>query len=156
MRTSPHRTKVWSLASLLALGLLPAWADGTNAVPALTPLPPSGLPFLRVMGALMLVIGIFLGGVWLFRNWQRLALRSGTAPKLNVLEVRSLGGRQALYVIGYDRERFLVSATPTGINLLTHLPTAEAATESTAANSAAPMPPALAFGQVLAQMLKGK
>jgi len=31
------------------------------------------LPLLNVMGALALVIGIFLGGVWLFRNWQRLA-----------------------------------------------------------------------------------
>jgi flagellar biogenesis protein FliO len=40
---------------------------------------------LRVTGALALVIGIFLAGVWLFRNWQRLAVRRGRAPKLNVL-----------------------------------------------------------------------
>ena len=83
--------------------------------------------FLRMGGALLLVLGLFLIGVWLFRNWQRLALRNGTAPKLNVLEVKSLGQRQAIYVVGYQQQRMLVATSPAGVTLLSHLPEAEEA-----------------------------
>lgn len=114
------------------------------------PAPVLGLSILRVFGALILVLAIFLGGVWLFRNWQRLAVQRGRAPKLNVLEVRSLGGRQALYVIGYERERFLLSSSSTGVNLVTHLPSAE---ESSLVVEEAQ--PTIAFSQVLAQVLRG-
>jgi flagellar biogenesis protein FliO len=144
--------RVGGLASSFFI-LHSAFAQTTNSVPALPPVPEVGLSFLRVLGALILVIAIFLLGVWLFRNWQRLALNRGRAPQLNVLETRSLGGRQALYVVGYDRERFLLSASPTGVNLLTHLPPAD---ESEPASVAAATPqPTVAFGQVLAQMLRG-
>ena len=143
------------LATLTAFVALawshPTLADGTNAVPAIAPMPDVGLSFLRVIGALIFVLAIFLGGVWLFRNWQRLAVKRGQAPKLNVLEVRSLGGRQALYVVGYERERFLLSSSPNGVALVTHLP----ASEETAATAQSPAPTAV-FSQVLAQMLRGK
>lgn len=102
------------------------------------------------MGALALVIGIFLGGVWLFRNWQRLAVQRGRAPKLNILETRSLGGRQAIFVVGYERERFLISSSPGGVNLLSHLPSVVEG--ETAAKSS----PAPSFTQALTQVLKGK
>jgi flagellar biogenesis protein FliO len=82
--------------------------------------------FLRMGGALLLVLGLFLTGVWLFRNWQRLALRNGTAPRLNVLEVKSLGQRQAIYVVGYQQQRMLVATSPAGVTLLSHLPEADA------------------------------
>src|SRR5579862_5035627 len=104
----------------------------TNFVSApLTPpaLPDAGVSFLRVMGALALVIGLFLGGVWLFKNWQRLAIQRGRAPKLSVLECRSLGGRHAIYVIGYEQQRFLISSSPGGVSLLSHLPVAGETTE---------------------------
>jgi flagellar biogenesis protein FliO len=104
----------------------------------------------RVFGALVLVIGIFLGGVWLFRNWQRLALQRGGPPKLNILETRSLGGRQALYVVGYEQGRFLIASSPAGVSLLSHLP--DATGEEAAAGGSAPSP----FQQTLAQLLKGK
>lgn len=147
-----RRTLLRHLALLAALTWTHcAWADGTNAVPALTPLPDAGLSLLRVLGALLFVLAVFLGGVWLFRNWQRLAVKRGSAPKLNVLEVRSLGGRQALYVVGYERERFLLSSSPTGVSLVTHLPSAE----ETAATAPTPAP-TVAFSQVLTQMLRGK
>ena len=133
---------------------LNAGAETNPAAAPLTaaPLPDMGVSFLRVMGALALVIGIFLGGVWLFKNWQRLAVQRGRAPKLNVLETRSLGGRHALFVVGYDQERFLVSSSPGGVTLLSHLP---AAAESEL-NLAAGNPPLPAFTQALAQVLKGK
>ena len=117
----------------------------------LTPpaLPDAGVSFLRVMGALALVIGIFLGGVWIFKNWQRLAIQRGRAPKLSVLESRSLGGRHAIYVIGYEQQRFLISSSPGGVNLLSHLPASSETTE--AESSAKP-----SFTQALGQALKGK
>jgi flagellar biogenesis protein FliO len=114
--------------------------------------PDAGLSFIRVLGALALVIGLFLGGVWLFKNWQRLAVQRGRAPKLNIFETRSLGNRHAVFVVGYESERFLIASSPTGVNLLSHLPVAvETETAATETNSPAP-----SFAQALAQVLKRK
>ena len=129
--------------------------DATNspALPLPMPqLPDAGPSVLRVMGALALVLGIFLGGVWVFRNWQRLTIQRGRAPKLNILETRALGGKNALYVIGYEQERFLLSSSPNGVNLLSHLPSAGEKDAPTETNPEAKP----AFAQALAQVLKGK
>jgi flagellar biogenesis protein FliO len=132
-----------------------AFAETTNslAAPLVAPaLPNAGLSIVRVFGALVLVIGIFLGGIWLFKNWQRLAVQRGRAPKLSVFETRSLGGRHAIYVVGYNQERFLISSSPGGVNLLSHLPTAtEGEADANAKNSPAP-----SFAQALTQVFKGK
>jgi len=82
-------------------------------------------PVLRMGGALALVIGLFLTGVWLFKNWQRLTRRRGALPKLSVLEVKSLGQRQAIYVVGYEQQRMLLASSPAGVVLLSHLPEAD-------------------------------
>ncbi|HUI06958.1 MAG TPA: flagellar biosynthetic protein FliO [Verrucomicrobiae bacterium] len=101
------------------------------------PLADAGTSVLRVFGALLLVLALFFGGVWLFKNWQRFAARqNGTVPKLNVLEVKPLGNRHALYVIGYDRQRMLVASSPAGITLLGPLP--EASEEEACAAVARP------------------
>lgn len=143
------------LTIALALIATSALASDTNA-PAnleLPPLPSAGPSIIRVMGALALVLGIFFGGVWLFRNWQRLTIQRGRAPKLNVIETRPLGGKHALYVIGYEQERFLLSASPTGVSLLTHLPAAEKdSAETTDTTTQAPP----SFAQALTKVLKGK
>ncbi len=129
-----------------------ARAQATNLISTAPPLPNVGGSFIRVLGALALVLGIFLGGVWLFKNWQRLANRNGSAPKLNILETRSLGARQGIFVIGYDKQRFLIASSPTGVNLLSHLPDAEISETETGEKKSAPMP----FAQALASVLKGK
>jgi flagellar biogenesis protein FliO len=132
-----------------------AFAESTNAVavPLTAPaLPDAGLSLLRVFGALSLVIGLFLGGIWLFKNWQRLTVQRGHAPKLNLLETRSLGGRHAVSVIGYEQERFLIATSPAGVSLLSHLPNATEA-EAPAPEKTTPPP---SFAQALAQVLKGK
>jgi flagellar biogenesis protein FliO len=98
----------------------------TNVPAISSALPDMGTSLLRVMGALVLVIAIFLAGVWLFKNWQRLTLRKGATPKLNVLEVRSLGQRQAIYVVGYEQQRMLLASSSAGVTLISHLPAAEA------------------------------
>jgi flagellar biogenesis protein FliO len=125
-------------------------STATTFTPALST-PDVGVSLLRVMGALALVLGVFLAGVWLFRNWQRLSVRRGRAPKLNVLEIRSLGGRQSIYVVGYEQERFLLASSPAGVNFLTHLP--GAGNDEAGASEAKPQMP---FAQALAQVLKGK
>ena len=131
--------------------LPPAFAEtATSPLAASPPLPDVGVSLLRVFGALAVVLAVFLGGVWLFRNWQRLVIQRGRKPRLNVLEVRSLGGRHALYVVGYDQDRFLLAASPAGVNLLSHLPPSE---EPLANKPEAAQP---SFAQALAQTLKGK
>ena len=158
MKKNTRRTKnflVTAIGVVAASSLLPsAFAQATNSVAALPVIAPAlpevGPSVLRVLGALALVIGIFLGGVWLFRNWQRIALQRGNKPKLNIVETRSLGGRQALYVVGYEQGRFLVASTPSGVSLLSHLPDATA--EETPFEGKNPP----VFAQALTQMLKGK
>ena len=120
----------------------------TNVLALPGALPDAGASVLRVFGALVLVIALFLAGVWLFRNWQRFATRKGGAPRLNILEVRSLGQRQAIYVVGYDQQRMLLASSPAGVALLSHLPAAE---ESEPISAPAKPSFAAAFQQVLAR-----
>jgi flagellar biogenesis protein FliO len=87
-------------------------------------LPDTGAAILRVCGAFFVVVALFLGGVWLFRNWQRLAMQKSGAAKLNLIEVKSLGQRQAIYVVGYQQQRMLLASSPAGVTLLSHLPSA--------------------------------
>jgi flagellar biogenesis protein FliO len=71
---------------------------------------------------------------------------------LNILESRSLGARQAVFVVAYEQQRFLVAASPAGVSLLSHLPETDPGTADTLPPAAGRMP----FGQALAQVLKRK
>jgi flagellar biogenesis protein FliO len=154
---SPGGITVWRMLKHGCWVFFFALNAGAETSPVTAPLvapslPDAGVSFLRVMGALALVIGIFLGGVWLFKNWQRLAVQRGRTPKLSIFESRSLGGRHAIYVVGYEQERFLISSSPGSVNLLSHLP---AATENET-NIAAGNPSPPTFTQALAHVLKAK
>jgi flagellar biogenesis protein FliO len=153
--SKPARRTQWLTIALTFL-CASAFAADTNAPVKLDlpPLPDAGPSIIRVIGALALVLGIFFGGVWLFRNWQRLTIQRGRAPKLNVLETRPLGGKHALYVIGYEQERFLLSASPTGVSLITHLPVATEKESAESTDTTTPAPPS--FAQALTKVLKGK
>lgn len=134
-----------------------AWADPAKLPPASADLPDMGLSVLRVFGALALVLALFLGGVWLFRNWQRLMVSNGRAPKLNVLEARRLGNRHALYVVGYEQQRFLIASSPTGINLLSPLPAVADGNGLGGGNgSNTATAPLMSFAQTLQQVLHRK
>ena len=126
---------------LLAAGTLPAAGADSLQTPSAV------YSLIRVLGALALVFVVLFGGAWLFRNWQRLTVRKGRVPKLNILEMKSLGARHALYVIGYERQRFLLSTAPAGISLISALP--EAATDE----AATPCQPG--FAETLARVLSG-
>jgi len=93
-----------------------------------------------------------LGGVWLLRNGRFSNFARGRAARLNVLESRSLGSRQALYVVAYNEERFLIGSTPAGINLLSHL----ASSPESEAELPSPATPNTSFSSALAQVLRGQ
>jgi flagellar biogenesis protein FliO len=124
MNTPPTR----ALRVALLVGVLFASAAhaATNSIAA----PGQGLPdvggsVVRMLGGLAFVFALFFGGVWVFRNWQRVT-RTRTQSRLNIFETRAIGPRQALYVVGYDQQRFLVAASPAGVSLVSALPDASA------------------------------
>ena len=94
----------------------------TNLPPVSPSLPDASFSVIRVFGAFVLVIGLFLAGAWVFKNWQRLGLQRGRATQLQILESKSLGGRHALYVVSYQHQRLLLASSPAGVTLVSHLP----------------------------------
>ena len=81
-----------TLLGWLAAGVC-AFAQNTNLTAELTPLPDATGSVVRVLGALALVLAVFFGGIWAFKNWQRLVRFKGPPAKLTVLEVRGLDNR---------------------------------------------------------------
>lgn len=122
-----------------------AFSETTSPTP---PLPDVGASVLRVFGALLLVLALFLGGVWLFRNSQRFLGHPNGGSKLNVIEVRSIGNRQALYVIAYGRQRLLLGSSPAGVSLVSPLPEAPEEEEL--------RPEVPSFGETLQRVLRRK
>jgi flagellar protein FliO/FliZ len=129
--------------------LAPVFAATSSAVT----LPASqsvGVALFRMLGSLALVIALFFAGIWVFRNMHRLNTRRGVQRKLQVLEGKSLGPRQAVYLVAYEQQRMLVGATPQGITLLTHLP------EGPAAEAESERIVSVSFGEALMQALGRK
>lgn len=125
-----------------------AFAQATNVLTLHSDLPSVGISAIRSVSALAIVLAVFFGGLWLFRNGQRLAWRKNGAPKLTILESRSLGSRFAIYVVGYEQQRLLIGSSPAGLSLLSQLPPGGAAGDETAKQEAA-----AGFGQQLQQLL---
>lgn len=124
MKPAARRRGHAALASWLAAGSLAAAQTATNLAAQVPALPDVGGSVVRVIGALALVLAVFFGGVWGLKNWQRFSRSKGRQSNLSVLEVRALDNRNALHVVGYDRQRMLVGVSPAGITLLSHLPDA--------------------------------
>lgn len=132
----PQTSVCWRVALVWVAPLSAGLAAEPTGAAASAFAPEIGVSVLRVFGALTFVLALFLGGVWLFRNWQQLAARRGASPQLRVLETRPLGQRQALHLIGYRQQRFLLAASPAGVALLTHLPGEDADESEPAAQTA--------------------
>ncbi len=141
----------WPIFMLLAAATISAEPVPATNAPALPEIPGSAavaFSLFRVLGALALVLVVFFGGVWLFRNWQRTVIAKGQPPKLNILETKALGQRHAIYVVGYEQQRLLIAASPAGVTMLTTLPVAPGyATEEISAGKTA-------FTDVLRQALR--
>lgn len=144
-----------AFAGIAARAADSAVTASTNSV-AFTPSPAFDTTgsMIRVMGALGIVFAVFFGGVWLFRNWQRLLVKRGVAPKLNVLEARSIGNRQSIIVVGYGEQRMLIGAAPNGLALISHLPSEEAPPATSASESGGKPNPS--FAEAFQKVLTGK
>lgn len=140
-----------ALALCLLLPLGSACAVGTNVVATTSGLPDVAGSVVRMLAGLAFVLALFFGGVWLFKNWQRVS-RVRSKSRLNVFEARSLGPRQALYVVGYNEQRFLVAASQAGVSLISALPAAAPDEEAVAVVTNG----ASAFAQVLQNVLGRK
>jgi flagellar biosynthetic protein FliO len=123
---------------LCAFGLLLpaiAFADTNTFAISPAPIPSATGSVIRMLASLAFVLALFFGGVWLFKNWQRVA-RIKNKSKLRIVEVQTLGPRQAIYVIGYQQQRFLVGATQAGVSLISALPEGESVEEKAETNGA--------------------
>lgn len=147
---------LFAVSSLAARAADSVVAASTNSV-AFTPSPAFDTTgsMIRVMGALGIVFAVFFGGVWLFRNWQRLLVKRGVAPKLNVLEARSVGNRQSIIVVGYGEQRLLIGAAPNGLTLISHLPSEEAP-EAVPETEGKAKPANPSFAEAFQKVLTGK
>jgi flagellar protein FliO/FliZ len=106
----------------------------------------------RLFGAFALVIALFLGFIWLWKTWQKTAGSKGRWGRLQIIEARSLGHRQSIYVVGYENERLLLGSSPQGLTLLTRLPEAAEDMDRAPAEAAT----AGKFSEVLMTVLNGK
>jgi flagellar biosynthetic protein FliO len=139
---------MWKLAFLFALPVAAAESQALGAAaPSLT------ASVVRMLGGLVFVIALFFGAAWLFRNGVRFRSANGVPRKLHILEARSLGPRQAVYVVGYENQRLLVGSTANGLSLLTQLPDApDVAPESAPTDRIVPV----SFGEALMHALGRK
>jgi len=76
---------------------------------------------LRLFGALLLVVALFLGGAWLFKRSKYFHLVKPAEAHLNIAETKNLAARHNLHVITYGHQRFLIADSPTGTQFLTQL-----------------------------------
>lgn len=109
-----------------------------------------GAAVFRMLGSLLFVVALFFGGAWCFRNMHRFRQAGAPQRKLQVLEARTLGARQAVYVVAFEQQRMLIGSSAQGLTLLTHLPDGTPQSEST------PSIVPVSFGEALMQALGRK
>ena len=137
--------KIFQVLALVSTVVLVSAQEktGNAAVPSM------GVAIFRMVGSLAIVIALFFGGAWLFRNMHRFKNKGMNERKLQVIEGKSIGPRQAIYVVAYEEQRLLIGSTAQGITLLTHLPEG-------AAQPAGERIVPVSFGEALMQALGRK
>ena len=143
-KTGKYLLLIAVLASLSVFG-----AEAQALKPLTPPSTSFGVAFFRMIGSLAFVVAIFFAGAWLFRNMHRFRQAGSPARKLQVLEAKSLGASQTIYVVGFEQQRMLIGSTAQGLTLLTHLPDGEAQVD---AERIVPV----SFGEALMQALGRK
>ena len=78
--------------------------------------------WVQLLGMLLLVLGLFAAFAWAVKRWRLLPQLRGAQHRLQILEVKSLGQRNSLMVVGYSEQRFLLGASSAGLTLLSKLP----------------------------------
>jgi len=70
--------------------------------------------WLKMFGALITVLSVFFLGVLIFKKYGTLLQNKASQGQLKVLECRALNQRNAVYVLDYCGERFLVATGQQG------------------------------------------
>lgn len=78
------------------------------------------IEILKTLGALMVVIGLFLVGIYAYK-WLLKRFPNDTTKRVYVHERVILVPRHYLYLIECDGELFLIACSPAGISLLCRL-----------------------------------
>ena len=78
--------------------------------------------WVQLIGLLLLILGLFAAFAWAVKRWKLLPQLRGGQNRLQIVEMRSLGKRNSLMVVGYGEQRFLLGASSTGLQLLSDLP----------------------------------
>ena len=94
--------------------------------------------FMRLLGAMAIIISLLLLGAWWFRKSRLIGLVPAAQANLKIIETRSLASRHALHVVEYGEQRFLIADSPAGTSFLTHLNEVAEAAEDDAANEPEP------------------
>ena len=68
----------------------------------------------QLIGMLLLILGLFAAFAWAVKRWRLLPQLRGGQNRLQILEVRSLGQRNSLMVVGYGGQRFLIGTSKIG------------------------------------------
>ena len=70
--------------------------------------------WVKMFGALITVLSIFFLGILIFKKYGTLLQNKASQGQLKVLECRALNQRNAVYVLDYCGERFLVATGQQG------------------------------------------
>ena len=81
----------------------------------------SGPAFLSMFGSLAIVIGLFLGLVWLLRRGSPKAARLLSSDVVELLGRSPLAGRQQMHVIRFGNRLLLVAVSPDGAKTLAEI-----------------------------------
>ena len=109
----------------------------------------TGLSALRVFGALLFVLSLFIGSVWVFKRFQNIMIIQGKVRQMHILEVKHLGPKHAIFIVACGKERYLVGTSPQNIAQLAQLPSGETISQET-------MAPTLSFADTLRNILSRK
>lgn len=129
--TSPIRSlrpamRRWlPVLALLPVGLLLAADPATTTAAAAAPGAPSmAAASIRMLGGLLVIIGaVMAGGRWLRRS-RLLGSWKTPQARLQIVETRSVGQRQALCLVACDQREWLLAVGPAGIQMLAPIPSA--------------------------------
>jgi flagellar biosynthetic protein FliO len=82
--------------------------------------PSTGGLLIRTLGALLLIVGLIIGGAWALKRFagNRFNTKSDEGPALTVLSTVSLGDRRSLSVVRFGDRTLLLGSTQQSITLL--------------------------------------
>lgn len=113
------------LASFVALGAVESFAElpttlspqGASPVGSSTESYSFAGSFIRMIGGFLLCLGVFAGGIVLYRRYGTMAIR-GVSRRLTVIERIPITAKSALSLVSLDGREFLVTSGPDNLRVV--------------------------------------